>query len=94
MTLPILPIDRRHALAAELCVREQYLYQVLRGLGVASPALARKIHSLEPSLRLQDLRPNDWHLIWPELVESKPNQAKAPASKAQAATKTVAQGVA
>ena len=81
----MLPIDRRHALAAELCVREQYLYQVLRGLGVASPALARKIHSLEPSLRLQDLRPDDWQDIWPELAESEPKPTPAPANQARVA---------
>ncbi len=86
----MLPIDRRRALAAELCVREQYLYQILRGLGVASPALARKIHSLEPSLHLQDLRPDDWRLIWPELAESEPKNPKAPAHQARVAIKSEA----
>lgn len=38
----------------------------------------------------QDLRPDDWQDIWPELAESKPNNAVALALQAQAATETVA----
>lgn len=31
----------------------------------------------------RDLRPDDWHLIWPELADSKPNNPQAPAHQAQ-----------
>lgn len=51
-----------------LNVSEQYLYQVLRGLSTARPALARQLHGLDPQMLLWDLRPNDWHIVWPELV--------------------------
>ncbi len=33
----------------------------------------------------RDLRPEDWHLIWPELTESQPNPPPAPVSQAPAA---------
>lgn len=90
MSLPILPVDRRQNIALRAGVRDQYLYQILRGLGIASPALARKLNVLDPSLRLQDLRPDDWQDIWPELAESEPNQPAALTHQAQAATDTVA----
>ena len=51
-----------------LNVSEQYLYQVLRGLSTARPSLARQLHGLDPEMLLWDLRPHDWHVIWPELV--------------------------
>lgn len=38
----------------------------------------------------QDLRPDDWRDIWPELADSEPKQATALASKAQAAINPVA----
>ena len=42
-----------------------------------------------------DLRPDDWQTIWPELaVNHKQNPAQTPASSAQAATESVAQGAA
>ncbi len=42
----------------------------------------------------RDLRPDDWHEIWPELVISEPNQANPSASRTPAATESVAnQGV-
>ena len=42
-----------------------------------------------------DLRPDDWHRIWPELsgTEGAPKVPKAPAINAQAATETVAGGL-
>lgn len=42
----------------------------------------------------QDLRPDDWRDIWPELAESEPKQPAALARQSLAATETVAQGVA
>lgn len=67
--LPMLPLERRQALAVRAGVREQYVYQVLRGLGMPSPTLARRLNRLEPALRLQDLRPDDWREIWPDIEE-------------------------
>ena len=42
----------------------------------------------------QDLRPDDWAEIWPELSDSKQKPTQTPARIAQAATETVAQAVA
>lgn len=42
----------------------------------------------------RDLRPDDWERIWPELAYADENTAAAPAQKARAAIKPVAQGVA
>lgn len=68
MALPTYTPERRREIAALLEIDEQYLYQVVRGLRVASPALARKYHEIDPLARLQDLRPDDWQAIWPELA--------------------------
>lgn len=69
MPLPTYPAETRREFAAKLKIDEQYLYQILRGIRVASPALARRMNSMDPECRLCDLRPDDWHDIWPELVE-------------------------
>lgn len=69
MALPKYTSDRRREIAAKLQIDEQYVYQVFAGLKTASPALARKLHEIDPAARLQDLRPNDWSVIWPELAE-------------------------
>lgn len=94
MPLPKLPTARRRELANQVGVGEQYLYQILRGIGVASPALARKLNAFEPLLRLQDLRPNDWNDLWPELADPKPNHHQAPAHQALVAINSEVQGVA
>jgi DNA-binding transcriptional regulator YdaS (Cro superfamily) len=76
--------EHRHRIAALLQIDEQYLYQIVRGLKTASPALARKIHEIDASFKLEDLRPNDYWIIWPDLP--------APVDIAPAATEAVAQG--
>ena len=69
MTLPTYTPDRRRALASQLEVDEQYLYQITRGLKIASPSLARRWHEIDKEATLQDLRPDDWQIIWPELAQ-------------------------
>ena len=81
----MLPAERRREIAGQVGVSEQYLYQILRGDGVASPALARKLNALDERLQLRCLRPDDWQDIWPELAESEPNQPAALAGKARVA---------
>lgn len=39
----------------------------------------------------RDLRPDDWHEIWPELASSEPNQPDPSASRTPAAINTVAE---
>lgn len=68
MALPIYTPDRRRFIAEKLDIDEQYLYQIARGIKVASPSLARSWHEIDPEARLCDLRPADWQAIWPELV--------------------------
>lgn len=68
MALPTHTPERRREIALQVGIDEQYLYQICRGLKTASPALAMGIHQVDPACGLRDLRPDDWHLIWPELV--------------------------
>ena len=68
MALPSYTVERRREMAALLEIDEQYLYQICRGLSTAGAALARRIHEIDPQAALQDLRPDDWQAIWPELV--------------------------
>lgn len=67
MALPSYTPERRREVAAALEIDEQYLYQILRGLKTASPALAREFNRIDPSASLTDLRPDDWMRIWPEI---------------------------
>lgn len=62
--------DRRKVIAAELAIDEQYAYQIIRGIKTPSPALARRWTQVSPVDHLWDLRPDDWHLIWPELIKT------------------------
>ena len=72
MTLPTYKPERRLEVAAQLGIEEQYLYQLGRNLAIASPTLARRWNALDPDATLQDLRPNDWQAIWPELIVADP----------------------
>ncbi len=69
MALPQYTPERRREIAAALEVDEQYVYQVVKGLKTASPALAMRLHTIDPDAKLQDLRPDDWSVIWPALAE-------------------------
>lgn len=62
------PPARRRQIADALGIDDQYAYQIISGIRVASPALARAWSQLEPADALWDLRPDDWHRIWPELI--------------------------
>jgi hypothetical protein len=81
MALPTYQPARRAEIADQLGIDEQYLYQLGRNLATASPALARKWNAIDPEATLQDLRPNDWQGIWPELIGTDSN----PAPEAKAA---------
>lgn len=70
MALPKYSPERRRQIAEALDIDEQYVYQVFAGLKTASPALARQLNGLDPEATLQDLRPNDWQTIWPELAQA------------------------
>lgn len=62
--------ERRRALAEKAGVNEQSLYQSVsaKGAGFKPAECVRIERALENELRRWDLRPTDWHLIWPELI--------------------------
>ena len=68
MALPSYPAEKRREIAQRVGIDEQYLYQISRGLKTAKPALAKQLNLVDPAALLWDLRPDDWHLIWPDLV--------------------------
>ena len=74
---------RRRQIAEALGIEEAYVYQIYTNRKTASPALARAWHEEEPGDALWDLRPSDWHRIWPELIGS-PGAPDAPAATATA----------
>lgn len=63
------PEDRRR-LAEKVGVNPASLYQAMasKGFGFAPAECVRIERESELELRRWDLRPNDWHLIWPELI--------------------------
>jgi DNA-binding transcriptional regulator YdaS (Cro superfamily) len=63
------PEDRRR-IAEKVHVNPATLYQALtsKGAGFSPAECVRIEHDSELELRRWDLRPKDWHLIWPELI--------------------------
>lgn len=67
--------SERLELANVLGVAEQYLYQVFTGRRSASPELSVSIEqATKGAVTRKELRPDDWHLIWPELSKPKRKQ--------------------
>lgn len=66
------------------------------GYGGRRPGLAYCVaieRTTQGAVTRRDLRPDDWHLIWPELAaDSEQNQAPAGTTPAQAAINEVASG--
>lgn len=61
----------RAELAKKVGVDEQYLYQIFSNRRLASPALAVSIErETLGEITRQELRPDDWAQIWPELVQA------------------------
>jgi len=59
----------RKALAEQVGSDEQYLYQCLTGRKAMKPEEAVRIERQSGQrVRRWDLRPADWHRIWPELI--------------------------
>lgn len=57
-------------LAAALGVSPSYLSQMTAGSSPISPERCVAIErATDSSVTRKDLRPNDWHLIWPELID-------------------------
>lgn len=59
------------ALAEALGVSRSYLSQMTSGAAALSPERCVAIErATSGAVSRQDLRPNDWHQIWPELSEA------------------------
>lgn len=57
------------ALAAALHVSPSYLSQLASGSAPCSPERCVAIEQVtDRAVMRWDIRPNDWHLIWPELI--------------------------
>jgi DNA-binding transcriptional regulator YdaS (Cro superfamily) len=69
---------RTSTLAKQLDVSPAYLYQMATGRRPVQPELAPEIEKHTGlQVRRWDLRPDDWHRIWPELR----NETGAPESR-------------
>jgi DNA-binding transcriptional regulator YdaS (Cro superfamily) len=67
---------RRAEIANSASIADPYLYQILTKRREASPELCVVLERVSGGqLNRRGLRPTDWHLIWPELIDA----AKAPA---------------
>ncbi|MCK6877187.1 YdaS family helix-turn-helix protein [Enterobacter bugandensis] len=59
--------EARLALQQLLGIKKSYLSQLASGRAVISPARCHVIKSFTKGrVDLPDLRPTDWHLIWPD----------------------------
>jgi len=65
-----MPPEERREWAKKLGVQDASLYQALTGKGYGfKPAEVVRIERESNfTFRRWDLRPKDWHLIWPELI--------------------------
>jgi DNA-binding transcriptional regulator YdaS (Cro superfamily) len=64
-------------IANALGVGNAYISQLASGYRTISPVRAVQIEMLTNGLvTRQELRPNDWHLLWPELIKSSKRHPK------------------
>lgn len=55
--------------AQKIGVSQAMVYQILKGIRPVSEKVCVRIEGVsERAVTRQDLRPNDWHEIWPELI--------------------------
>ena len=65
-----LSTSKRAELAELAGISPQYLYQCLSGRRCMGALLAARVeHATNGAVTRKELRPNDWHLIWPELQD-------------------------
>ena len=63
--------DRRHVLAISCSTAVGYLRKACSVNQKIGPALCVAIErATNGAVTRRDLRPNDWHLIWPELIDA------------------------
>lgn len=75
--------SERAAIAAKCGVVDAYLYQIFTRRKMAGAALCVAIErATGGSISRKHLRPEDWHLIWPELAQAcGPQTTTAPAGQ-------------
>jgi DNA-binding transcriptional regulator YdaS (Cro superfamily) len=74
--LSSLQVQERDELAVASGTTRGHLQNIVYGLRTCSPELAAMLERATGGVvTRQDLRPDDWHLIWPELAEPKAEQA-------------------
>lgn len=74
--LTSIAVPEQERLALDCRTTLGHLRNVAYGFRIASAALASALeHRTSGAVTRKDLRPDDWHLIWPELTEATP-QAK------------------
>ena len=84
---------RSAALAAHLRLPPSFVAKMKAGVKAVPIAHMAAIERFtDGAVTRRDLRPDDAHLIWPELAESEPNTPPAPDHQAQAAINGVAVG--
>lgn len=67
--LKSLGTSRQKVFASSASTTVGYLRKVISTNGAIGPALAMRLESASSGAVMRwDLRPDDWHLIWPELV--------------------------
>jgi DNA-binding transcriptional regulator YdaS (Cro superfamily) len=68
--LASLQVQERDELAAASGTTRGHLQNIVYGLRACSPELASMLERATGGVvTRRDLRPDDWHLIWPELAE-------------------------
>jgi DNA-binding transcriptional regulator YdaS (Cro superfamily) len=73
-----LDVAKRDELATACGTTLGHLQNIYYGLRTCAPGLATAIEqATEGAVTRRDLRPDDWHLIWPELAKGKPTAKQA-----------------
>lgn len=81
-----LPAEQREPFAALCATSIGHLRNVAYGYRPCSPELAVQIEQAsERQVTRQELCPENWSRIWPELAESEPKTTPAPAHQARVA---------
>jgi DNA-binding transcriptional regulator YdaS (Cro superfamily) len=76
---------RQRELARSMRMAEAYLWQIANDKRPAAPELCVAIEqATDRAVRRWDLRPEDWHRIWPELIGAD-GAPVAPAAESQVA---------
>lgn len=66
-----LPAPDRIAAAQALGINAQFLYQCLTGRRAMEPKMAVRLErNTNQRVRRWQVRQADWHLIWPELIDT------------------------